>query len=371
MNPELLNFHAQVVKCSRPEELFGAIPGQAAEQLATLKVMYRRFAMIAHGDRYVRLDEKQLAHVAFTKLNTLHQHALDKIESQTYGSTLNAPKKSNTPSIMRSKRGVYTVTSGLAMGDTSNVYRGAFQDREPVILKMAKHHSFNDLLEVEATALTMLNAAAAGTVSYKQFIPTLVESFNVKAAPDNAIRRVNVLQPTTGFRPLTDIVANFPEGVDPRHFVWIFKRLLSTLSFAHGQGIIHGAVLPTHVLVHPVTHAIQLIDWCFAVNKDTRIIAMSRGYASWYPPEVNARRPANASTDIYMAARCMAYILGADFGEWPSKTLVHAKFRRFLDACGIQNQVRRPPSAWELYKEVGTLSDEIFGPRRYLELQLT
>src|SRR5208283_4698999 len=33
-----------------------------------------------------------------------------------------------------------------------------------------------------------------------------------------------------------------PNGVDPRHAVWILRRLLSLLAAMHANGVVHGAV---------------------------------------------------------------------------------------------------------------------------------
>jgi serine/threonine protein kinase len=383
VNPELLEFHERVVQCKQPEDLFGSLGGgtktsttlsaqiSATTKLTALKALYRRFAVIAHVDKYTRLDEQRIAHIAFTRLNDLHQQAIDKVNGGIYGTKAAAPKKNSTPPSMKSKKGIYVVTTGLAAGDLSTVYRGEFDGKTPVIIKMAKHHTLNDLIENEAKVLTKLNEAAAGTVSYKQFIPTLLDHFTVKVAPSNAVRHVNILQPVDGFRPLTDIIEQYPDGIDQRHFVWIFNRLLTTLSFVHSQGIVHGAVLPEHVLVHPVSHAIHLIDWSFAVSKGATMKVISTKYADWYPPEVTAKRVTASSTDIFMAARCMLYILDIDPNDMhASRTKVHPRFIRLLESCFIKNPLRRPTSAWELYKDFGVIAEDLWGPRKYLKLEM-
>jgi hypothetical protein len=372
MNPELLHFHEQVVNCTRPEDLFGQLVGDVVARRQTLRLLYRRFALIAHVDRYQRLDEQRLAHVAFIKLNELHQQALDALDAGTYGTSRIVPKKSATPPTMRSKRGLYVVGDGLARGDLSNVYHAEFDGKEQVLLKVARHHALNDLLKIESMVLTGLNVRAAGTTSYKHFIPTLLDSFAITVSSDNSLRQVNVLKPTDAeFRSLVDVFLRYPDGIDQRHFVWMFNRLLTTLSFIHSQGMIHGAVLPPHVLIQPTSHAIHLIDWCFSTTRDRRVIAISDGYKGWYPPEVLERRSVTSATDIYMAAMTMCYVLGADFGEGLHKRDVHPKFRRLLESCLLKNQARRPQSAWELFKELNVVAQDVLGERRYIKLEMS
>ena len=66
-----------------------------------------------------------------------------------------------------------------------------------------------------------------------------------------------------------DLVVNLGDiasgGVDPRDAAWMWRRLLVALGFAHRAGVLHGAVLPEHVLIHPGEHGLVLVDWCYSV----------------------------------------------------------------------------------------------------------
>jgi serine/threonine protein kinase len=350
MNPELLHFHSIIVACKCPEDLFGNL---SPDPLQELKTLYRRFARIAHADHYLRTDEQHLAHVVFTRLNEFHQQALSKLSDGTYGTK----SKPSDPSFIKSSKRTYEVKEGITKGDLSTVYRGIYESKS-VIIKVSSDPSFNPLMETEATILKKLNQSVGGTTSFKYFIPTLVDSFRIQ---DSIVRQVNVFESVDGFRSLTDIHAIFPKGIDQRHFVWIFNRLLSTLSFVHPQKIVHGAILPDHILVHPVTHAIHLIDWCFAVPCDSLLRVIPVLYGNWYPQEVLNKDRVGPFTDLYMAAKCMFYILGEH---------IHPKFKRLLNSCMIKHPMRRQSDAWELYEEFQTLSKEVFGSRKYIQLVL-
>jgi serine/threonine protein kinase len=60
---------------------------------------------------------------------------------------------------------------------------------------------------------------------------------------------------------LADLNERFPPGIDPRHAVWIWRRMLDILRFVHAQDWSHGDVRPEHALVHPEDHAVRLISW--------------------------------------------------------------------------------------------------------------
>jgi hypothetical protein len=57
-------------------------------------------------------------------------------------------------------------------------------------------------------------------------------------------------------------------------------------------GLVHGAVLPEHVLIQPDEHGLVLIDWCYSVplTPSTPLRAPVTARAGLYPPEVAARR---------------------------------------------------------------------------------
>jgi hypothetical protein len=52
---------------------------------------------------------------------------------------------------------------------------------------------------------------------------------------------------------LTALAAGFPDGLDPRDAAWMRRRLLACLGWAHRARLVHGAVFPEHVLIHPRT----------------------------------------------------------------------------------------------------------------------
>ena len=106
---------------------------------------------------------------------------------------------------------------------------------------------------------------------------------------------------------------------------WMWRRLLIALGFAHTCGMIHGAVLPSHVLIQPEQHGLVLIDWSYAVSNPATgdyIPAIVTEYQAWYPAEVLAKEPPSPSTDLYMGAMCMIYLLGGDpvTGAMPEST---------------------------------------------------
>ena len=74
-----------------------------------------------------------------------------------------------------------------------------------------------------------------------------------------------VLRHPTGYwGSLVSLNERFPAGIDPRHAVWIWRRMLAILNFIFTNGWCHGDVRPEHALVHPQYHGVRFIGWSSA-----------------------------------------------------------------------------------------------------------
>ena len=201
----------------------------------------------------------------------------------------------------------------------------------------------------------------AGDRSYRKYLPTLAESF---PADDGFRKRVNVFVQEDGFYTLEQVHDRHP-AVDGRHLAWIFKRLLTVLGFAHQAGIVHAAVLPTHVLLHTASHGLQLIGWGQCVEAGQAVMAVSTQYRDWYPPEVWKKQPASAATDLFLAARCMTYLAGGDPVRDEMPVTVPAAMQRFFKSCLLEGARMRPADAWALLDEFDALLRQLYGPPKF------
>jgi len=263
------------------------------------------------------------------------------------------------PVTIKTRKRAYVLSTTPVRGDLANLY-----DSGEVMVKIARDPAVNDLLEREAIALRQLPKDGDGR--FLPYVPQLLESFRHRDEASGVIRHANAIERLDGFRPLTDVRAAYPDGVDPRDVAWMWRRLLVALGFAHGAGVLHGAVLPEHVLIHPGDHGLVLVDWCYSVpgchpDNDGRVPAMVTSRADWYPPEVAAREYASAGTDIYLATRCMTYLMG-DRAPRP--------LRVFARGCLLTAEHRRPQHAWRLLGEFDDLLEQLYGPRRFRPFHL-
>jgi hypothetical protein len=183
---------------------------------------------------------------------------------------------------------------------------------------------------------------------------------------------MNVIAQLEGFYTLEQIHATFPNGLDPLHLVWMWRRLLVALGYAHQNNVVHGAVLPQHVLIHPEMHGLVVVDWCYSVTSDDGdyppISAIVEQYRSWYPDEVLSKQAPSPATDIALAARCMMQLGGDDPLRPLHASVLPKPFRAFFNGCLLKKQAARPDDAWALLEEFDELLERLgkpFYPRRF------
>ena len=331
------------------EDLFGPLTGNADEQLHALSAAWRRIAREVHPDRHPACVAN--AQAAFVKATTLRRHAETKIRSGTYGDRRAPP----APTVITTRRRSYTVGDLVAHGDLCDVYATDF-DGVPAVLKIARSAADSDLVEREADTLRRIWPHDEPEEKFFRYLPRVLDSITVDD------RRANVMPRFDSHVSLAELLEMYPDGLDFRDVVWMTKRLLVVLGFIHRQGVVHGAVLPQHVLVHPVNHGARLIDFCYAANDGTKVPAMGRAFRDLVAPEIPKKQPASPATDIYMAAKCALALLGT--------TDAPAPIRQFFQTCTVSHPARRPDDAWKLHEEFDGLLLRLVGKPTYRPLEL-
>jgi hypothetical protein len=298
---------ALIEAASGPDDLFGSDPARA----------YRRLAQLTHPDAH---PGDGRAASAFAKLATMWRQHQDGHEVL------------------------------VARGDIANLYQVS-----QGLLKLARDPADNDLMRAETIALAAL--ATRVERPFQAYFPRIVAARRRRDPGSGVERRANVIGRLAGFRSLAEVRAAFPGGIDPRDAAWIWRRLLVAVGAAHRAGLIHGAILPEHVLIHPDEHGLALVDWCYSGwGPAVRVRAVVNRYLDWYPPEVAARHPAGPDLDIWLATRCMTELVGPG---------MPARMAAFARGCLLASPGRRPADAWSLLAEFDELLGRLYGPRTF------
>lgn len=263
----------------------------------------------------------------------------------------------SAPAIVSSPVGDLPIGPLYRAGLITDVYATTY-DR---VLKIVRLPGDNDLLDREMDVLARLRPSDTGdlmmpsideihAMQHVAFLPVPVCSTTVDA--DGVTLRVNVFEVAHhGWYPLSQIGADL--GVlDPKDAAWIFRRLLTILGYAHSRNVIHGAVLPANVLIHPEKHGLMLIDWCSASREPSEWIAMVDPlYRDWYLRGVAHRMPPTERVDVVMAAHLLRWMCG---------TCLPQPLVAFTNAC-IVDSSHAPADAWELKETFGFLLQRLWG----------
>jgi serine/threonine protein kinase len=351
----------KVLKATCPEDLFGAKTDADA-----LKAVYNQLIVSVHPDHFVGSKDQRLANEVFIKLTHLRGVALQKIKAGTYGNRVMAPPPPSMDLSIEVGGKKYLVKEKVFEGDICDLYACDYNG-EDVLFKVAQAASENDLVENEAKILKQLYPEGQADENFYRYLPKVIDSFMLKGKTN---RRVVVLPWFKQHRSLAEVLRIYPQGLDFRDMVWMFKRTLVGIGFAHTKGVVHGAVLPTHVLVHPTDHGAKIIDWSYSPGLGEPIRVMNSDYQEFYPPEVLAKKPATSATDIYMAAKCAVALVGGNVASGRMPDSVPPQLRAFFQGCLLLAPAQRPNNAWDLHKEFDELLKRVVGKSAYRPLKM-
>lgn len=328
-------------KACCPEEIFGSgdDPG----------VVFRKLARACHPDRYPA--DVTLAQQVFQKLNDLKQVADQRVKDGKWG------KRIPLPHCTPMEIGKYKAKPNPHIGDIADLYTVSGGKK---IIKVARNHDDNDLMRAEAEALKTLKNIDKPV---DDGVPRLLDNFWVEGTWK---REANVLTAFPGFITAQHVHTKMPK-VDARTAVWMFKRLLTLLSHVHHHRLVHGAILPPHVLFYPDNdgnsimdprkHSVRLIDWCYSVNYESRT-RLSSWVPAWqdnYAPELLQKKYIGPPSDIYMAAMLIRYLAGPLPGA----------LEKVLKKCLIVEYKKRYQKASQVFDEWKEAAATEFGTSKW------
>lgn len=262
----------------------------------------------------------------------------------------------------------YQVTTTLAQGDLATVYGGHVRGSQPpvqVAVKLADQSTDNDLLQHEVRVLGLLTAEAGGPTIH---LAPPKDQFRSKDG-----RLGTVFDHLDGF-DLTQVRDRCRKqglpGLPARHLLWVMRRALAALGWAHKHGILHGNVEPSHLLIRPHDHMVWLIDWCWAVVEPAKTGQGFKAQNELYsPPEVAGHGRPTPASDLYALGKVLIHLAG---GDPATKTLpdMDPRLARFIKYLAVESQGGRPQDAWEVYQQADKVRAQIWGEHTFVPLEL-
>ena len=228
-----------------------------------------------------------------------------------------------------------------------------------VVVKVPRLPSANMLMAAERAALTDLASLTGEHTWLAPYFPRLTGTATVQDPSSGARREINALAALVdGYLTLAEVAAHYPDGLDPRDYAWMHRRLLRSIAGAHLAGWVHGAIFADNVLIHPELHGVVLIGWSYATPPGVPLAATIPGRD--YPPEVRAGEATSYESDVYLAHALLLDVLGSR---------IPAPIRSFARGC-MQDRPTARPSAVELLDEYDELLDRLYGERRFRPFQI-
>jgi serine/threonine protein kinase len=330
----------KLIAAKRPQDVFGKLPEDDDARKAKVTARFKALAREFHPDA----NSDPRATEAFQRLNMLFAAAMNR-------------NPVVDPVLIRTKRRAYKIEARFGRGDVSNLYEATYEDDEGEtqdgIIKIARSPKSNTLIQNEAQTLKKILSDKDIYDDASPYFPGYIETFGYRAAGQK-VRQAIAFKREFNLVTLEQVREVYPDGVIPKHAAWMFRRLLMAMGFAHAAGVVHGAILPRHVLLEPALHGLVLCDWKHAVETGGHIHSIPAGSRDFYPQDVLDKKPATHETDIYMAVECMKYVMGTQpQPRW---------LPRFFKGC----QARRVPGAFDLKREFDELIVEAWGPRKFI-----
>lgn len=218
-----------------------------------------------------------------------------------------------------------------------------------VLLKTTNDPTQAQKLSVESQNLQKIHQQTSQLSGhYSRMIPALVD-FGVASDQGTELTALAMTCIAGAWGSLSHVVAHQASGVEARHMVWMWRRLLDILAYLHDLGWSYGAITPDTVWVNPQDHGLFLMDWSSAKQ---------------------ASDDAARCVDLMRSAELMRVVLsGAHEQSWTAlnapKQLVHLLQQVSQEADFCQRHGARGIDA--LLQQVAL---DAFGPPRFIEFKV-
>jgi hypothetical protein len=281
----------------------------------------------------------------------------------------NSPGSYQIPSWLSIGESHWALHTCIANGDISDVYTGqrARWPTELAILKLLRDRQDTAFFDNEWEVLQALQRSnAPGSGTFITLLPQPIIHGDIITG-SYAGQRVNIFRWAIGFyHTFEEVLREYPQGIPPRASIWIWRRILEVLSFVHNSGMVHGAVLPSHLLVQEHEHGVRLVGYGSAGPVGEKLRTIPHRYESFYPKPV---RMLTAQLDLTMSARCIVAILGGNPETGALPRTVPSRLARLVQQIALSNRNSSArEDAWSIREELGVIAGEVFGSPQFIPI---
>lgn len=233
------------------------------------------------------------------------------------------------------------------VGHLSKIYTARSEKHAgKVYLKIVNHAADNCFLEAEKEHIQKFVTSSA---EFERYAPKFVEQFMVDK------RQINVFEVDENMASLESIHKRIGK-IPMRHVVWMGNRALAFLGALCRVGVVHGGMLPSHLLFDGKAHGMCVVGWG-ASKLSGHIQIVDPAYVDLYPKEVLRKRSAHPSTDIYMLMKALVAV-GEPFPK---------EFANLVEFCLADGPHARPVDAWWVWDKWREIAELVYGKPKFVE----
>ena len=339
----------QIKAAKKPEDLFMWV--RAAKRPGEqVKDQFKEMMLLVHPDANPDIEE---ASNVMAILNSLHDLAQKKIAENMWGKS--------SISITFDKNRTITDVEPFSKGDIADIYKGIL-DGKTVVVKVGT--SAADFIKAESTTLKKMYESK-DIKNFGKCLPKLIDTIKVNG------KLANIFEYAPKTFTLEQVLQAYPDGLDGKTVAWMWRRMLEVVSWAHGMNIVHGAIIPSNILIRPEDHGLILLDWCYSVPMRSNGRAYVEKYKDFFPPELFRKMPLDGGADLYMIAMCVKAL----FRGWTIDKLKWlAKDPKLMtgvaDSCLLASPRSRAADTWEVYENLATNLAKLYGPPKFIPFEM-
>lgn len=250
----------------------------------------------------------------------------------------------------------------LATGHSTDVFlaKRATRLTECVVVKRLRAVEDEPLLQNEQHVLAALaRSRAQGAPYFTTLLPQRVAYGRVEGESPTSLAAV-FREPIGFAHTLADVARVYHHALDPRHAVWIGRRVLELLSFVHRSGFVHRAVLPAHILLDARDHGARLVGFSCAAAPGSALECVDARFPELYPESLTNGAEALPRDDLSMLARCL---LWATRGHTEQPAPLTAFLEELASGAGTGD-------AWQAQQHLSQAARQSFGAPRFVVLAM-
>lgn len=251
----------------------------------------------------------------------------------------------------------------IAHGEISDVYRAerARWPTERVLVKVLRDRRNAARFDHEWDVASELQGSEAqGAAVLASRLPQPVARGEVREGSFAGAKAL-IFRWASGFlHTFEDVRRQYPSGIEPRASLWVWRRVLETLAFLHSAGVVHGALVPQHLLVQENEHGVRLVGLSRAGHVDEPGAEVPPACEPFYEG-IPAGGRLVPSLDVKLSARCIASLLGGDPKTGAVPARVPVRLADTVRSVASADHGNGTLAAWELREQLGALAREAFG----------